>query len=297
MRNKLIFFLSLLILFSLSFSFDFQKFYERVLRFPDKIYYFTSFDGVKLAYRVIVPENINSVLIFIHGISVYGRYYLPFAQEISKYGVKVYLLDIRGHGNSEGRRGDAPDRDSIIKDLEVFYDLVVKQSPNLPIYLGGHSMGAGLSMKFVFLKNIKPAGLILIAGGLPVENPSRENNILRIKSTTRFLFFTAYIFPHFRIIGWDLPKEIKDPLLVNNYSYMFFKAVFPSNIKEIWEKINIPIIAVVGDKDEFYSAEEVIKVFNAYKKSDRKFVLLEDIDHFDVLEYSVPYIRDWIIGG
>lgn len=297
MKNKLIFFLFLLSLLSLSFPVDFQKFYERVLSIPDKVFYFTSFDGVKLAYRVIVPENINSVLIFVHGISVYGKYYLPFAQEISKFGVKVYLLDIRGHGNSEGRRGDAPTEDSIINDLELFYNFVVKENPNLPIYLGGHSMGAGLSMKFLFLKNIRPSGLILIAGGLPIDNPPRENNILKIKNTTRLLFFTSYLFPHFRIIGWDLPKEIKDSLLVNNYSYMFFRAVFPSNIKEIWTKINIPLIAIVGDKDEFYDSGEVNKIFNFYEKDERKFILLKDIDHFDVLDYSVPYIKEWMLGG
>jgi len=53
-------------------------------------------------------------------------------------------LDLRGHGNSEGRRGDSPNEDTFVKDLQSFYSFVEEQNKDLPIYLGGHSMGAGL---------------------------------------------------------------------------------------------------------------------------------------------------------
>lgn len=294
--------ISLLIIFILLilpvFSFDFKKFEDKIKNIPDNVFYYKALDGKKLAYRVLSPEKPKAVLIFVHGIVVYGKYYLPFAQELSNYGIKVYLLDLRGHGNSEGKRGDVPDPMTLVYDLGIFYQLVLKENPLIPVYLGGHSMGAGLTLKYVKELTLYPSGLILIAGGLPIERiSSRSESLLKQKTISKVFRFLAPIFPHFRIISWDLPKESKDPLLVTNYSLAFFYAVFPSNIKTIWEEMNLPMLVIVGDKDEFYEKRDVERIFNAYKREDRSFVILEDTDHLDVLEKSIKYIVEWIIEG
>ncbi|MCS7202601.1 MAG: lysophospholipase [Dictyoglomus sp.] len=296
MKIKIFLFIFLLI-FPL-FSMDLKKFVEDVKNIPDNVLYYKALDGKKLAYRFVSPENPKGVLIFVHGIVVYGKYYLPFAQELAKYGIKVYLPDLRGHGNSEGKRGDSPDTLTIVQDLGIFYQMVLKENPLLPIYLGGHSMGAGLTLKYVKELNLYPSGVILIGGGLPVENISPKNrDLLRQKTISRFLQFLSPIFPHFRVISFDLPQEIKDPLLVTNYSLAFFRAVFPSNMKVIWEGINLPILAIVGDKDEFLEKKDVERVFSVYKRENRSFIILENTDHIDVLEKSIKYIIEWITGG
>lgn len=297
MRIKKFFLLFFLLLVSNLFSYDFQDLYKQVKNISDKVFYVHSFDGTKLAYRIAEPKETKHVLIFIHGISLYGRYYYPFLKELSDYGIKIYFLDLRGHGNSEGRRGDSPEEKTLVKDLLLFYNFVREENNNVPVYLAGHSMGAGLILKLVYHENLKPQGLILISGGLPIEKVHQNNDLLKIKPMSKFFSFMAYIFPHFRIIGWDLPEEINDPLIVNNYSYMFFRSAFPSNIKEIWEKLNLPILSIVGDKDEFYPSEEVLKVYEIYKDNKRKFILLKDSNHIDVIIKSPLYIKEWILGG
>lgn len=296
MRIKLYLFF-FLFLISISFPYDFQNLYDQIKNISDEVFYVNSFDGTKLAYRVAEPKEPKYVLIFIHGISLYGKYYYHFLKNLSDDGIKVYFLDLRGHGNSEGRRGDSPNEDTFVKDLQSFYSFVEEQNKDLPIYLGGHSMGAGLLLKFVYYEKIKPKGLILIAGGLPMENFRQNNSLLKIKTTSKILFFTSYIFPHFRIIGWELPEDIDDPLIVKDYSYAFFRAVFPSNIKEIWRNLDIPVLSIVGDRDEFYPSEEVLRVYEKYKDDKRKFIVLKDTNHINVIIKSIPYIKEWILSG
>ncbi len=297
MRSKIYFLIFILLIFPI-FSLDFKSFGDKVKNIPDKIFYYKALDGKKLAYRVLSPEKPKAVLIFVHGIVGYGKYYLPFAQELSNYGIKVYLPDLRGHGNSEGKRGDVPDSMTLVYDLGIFYQLVLKENPIIPVYLGGHSMGAGLTLKYVKELTLYPSGLILIAGGLPIERiSSRSESLLKQKTISKVFQFLAPIFPHFRIISWDLSQKLEDPLLVTNYSLAFFNAAFPSNIKTIWEKINLPMLVIVGDRDEFYEKQDVERVFNTYKREDRSFIILEDTDHLDVLEKSIKYIVEWIIGG
>jgi alpha-beta hydrolase superfamily lysophospholipase len=299
MRIKLYLLIIFILLFILPlFSIDFTKFIENVKNIPDKIFYYKSLDGTKLAYRVISPEKPKAVLIFIHGISVYGKYYIPFAKMLAENGIKVYLPDLRGHGNSEGKRGDSPHTYALVLDFGVFYQLIILEITDIPIYLGGHSMGASLTLKYVKELSLSPSGLILIAGGLPIERISpKSNKVLKIKTLSKIFQFLTNIFPHFRIISWDLPKEIKDPLLVNNYSLSFFQSAFPYDIKNIWTNINLPTFVIIGEKDEFYEKEDLEKIFEKYKKENIKFILLPDANHFDILEKSINYIIEWILGG
>ena len=56
-------------------------------------------------------------------------------------GYNVYRYDARGHGRSEGNRGDLEKFDDFLLDLDIYIDLIKKEYPNLKIVLLGHSMG------------------------------------------------------------------------------------------------------------------------------------------------------------
>ncbi|PMQ01944.1 MAG: alpha/beta hydrolase [Dictyoglomus sp. NZ13-RE01] len=297
MKSRMKFFIVFLLLFFLPlFSMDLKKFLEDVKGIQDNVLYFTSLDGTKLAYRVVSPPSPKAILIFVHGITSYGKYYLPFAYKLSEKGIKVYLPDVRGHGNSQGKRGDSPNTATIVQDMGLFYQMVLKENPPIPIFLGGHSMGASLTVKYVHELKLSPSGLVLVAGGLPVSRiSSKSEKLLRLKTLSRTFQFIAPIFPHMRIISFEFPIKVDDPLIVSNYSYAFFRAVFPTDMDHIWEGLELPILAIIGDKDEFFGKEDVEQAFLKHKKDNRVFVMLEDTDHLDVLEKSVKYIIEWIL--
>ncbi len=61
------------------------------------------------------------------------------ADPLSKEGYTVYGLDLRGHGLSDGNRGDYPSKDRLARDLCETIAFVKQKVP--VVILLGHSLG------------------------------------------------------------------------------------------------------------------------------------------------------------
>src|SRR5258708_6888069 len=82
---------------------------------------FTTTDGVMLFLRrwnpdTIVPAKKDIAVLIFHGFTAYSGPYSMAAIPISKGGYTVFGLDYRGHGLSDGNRGDSPGKDRWIAD-------------------------------------------------------------------------------------------------------------------------------------------------------------------------------------
>jgi len=87
--------------------------------------------------------------IFIPGSTMYGYYYVPLIKELSKSNILVRVIDIRGHGDSEGIRGDAPSENSLIEDLNLHIKDLKTKNSEMQIFIGGHSMGGGICGRYL----------------------------------------------------------------------------------------------------------------------------------------------------
>ncbi len=116
-----------------------------------------------------------SILIF-HGITAYSGPYGPLiAEQLSEAGFTVYGLDLRGHGLSDGSRGDHPSQDRLVKDLSE--TVVYVKSKSSKLVLLGHSLGA-LSAIVAF--NSSPSevdGLILLSVAEKIRRELSETKI------------------------------------------------------------------------------------------------------------------------
>jgi pimeloyl-ACP methyl ester carboxylesterase len=101
------------------------------MRFPDALQ-LRARDGTPLAYREYAAANAAQVAVLVHGSIHDSRTMHSIGVLLSKQGVAVYSLDVRGHGGS-GRRGDIDYVGQLEDDL---VDLV------------GHSAGGGFTLRF-----------------------------------------------------------------------------------------------------------------------------------------------------
>mmetsp|Transcript_11610 Transcript_11610/g.20593 ORF Transcript_11610/g.20593 Transcript_11610/m.20593 type:complete len:321 (-) Transcript_11610:272-1234(-) len=153
-----------------------QEAMEKAPSPPDPIMV-TASDGAQLAVRVYSPTSAaKAILIFYHGGGAHsGAGYQMLAQQLAteEYGIQVYTPDIRGHGQSEGPRGDTPNPEQVYEDVDALLEFAKKDHSsdhNIPIFLGGHSSGAGLMLQYATYANennsnnqISVEGYLLVA--------------------------------------------------------------------------------------------------------------------------------------
>jgi len=80
--------------------------------------HFKGDSGLQLFYQCWRPTGISrAILVFIHGIGEHSdRYQFPVAYFTNRE-FTVYTMDLRGHGNSEGRRAYADSLEQLIEDI------------------------------------------------------------------------------------------------------------------------------------------------------------------------------------
>lgn len=97
--------------------------------------------GLKLYYEWHPASAPRGVVALIHGFGEHiGRYGHVF-QALNEAGASVLGLDVRGHGQSEGRRAFLHHFEEYLDDVETALSLARARADGLPLFLLGHSQG------------------------------------------------------------------------------------------------------------------------------------------------------------
>jgi alpha-beta hydrolase superfamily lysophospholipase len=116
-----------------------------------------SADGVTKLFAILHRKRdvtVKRVLVVVHGFGEHaGRYmHFPHYLDAAKSGVDaVFVYDQRGHGRSEGLRGDIENFDAFGDDLDGMLRHVETKFPGAEIHLLGHSLGGHIALRFGFL--------------------------------------------------------------------------------------------------------------------------------------------------
>lgn len=125
-----------------------------------------SIDGARLGLSRWESENPKAIIIAVHGMNDYaygfdraGNWWAAEA-DITTYG-----YDQRGFGRSPAP-GRWPGNDALIADLRAVIDAVIERHQDLPIYVVGHSMGAGVILASMKEASLPVTGVVLAAPGV-----------------------------------------------------------------------------------------------------------------------------------
>lgn len=108
-----------------------------------------TFDGSPtLRWRLWRPDTpngeIRASLALVHGIHEHSGRYAYVASRLMLRGIEVHAFDYRGHGVSDGPRGQIDTFDEWLADMDRFAEHV-RQSAIAPTFLMGHSLGGLIS--------------------------------------------------------------------------------------------------------------------------------------------------------
>lgn len=118
-------------------------------------------------------EDPEKVICIVHGIGEYGGRFDRVAEVFREKNMAACALDLRGHGESLGKRGDCAPRNSVLDDVSELLRYAEEKYPGKPIILYGHSMGGNIVLDYRARgeMNDHPAGYIISAPWVRLVRP------------------------------------------------------------------------------------------------------------------------------
>ena len=202
------------------------------------------------------PEGpVEGVLIFHHGGGASRAGYGGLADGVRRAApVAVLVPDLRGHGDSAGRRGFAETPEAVWADIDTAIAWARDAWPDAAIFVGGHSSGGGLTINWAARR---PAGSTAIDGLVllaPMLSGARSDF-----ATARSWVFLAYLFSGRRLMTRTAavrfsypPGMAADRGLVSAYSPGMAMAVTPRGAGALLARITAPMLLLAAMKDELF---------------------------------------------
>jgi alpha-beta hydrolase superfamily lysophospholipase len=269
-------------------------------------------DGATLNYRVWSPAVSTRVpVVVFHGVGIHSGRYSELARALASRGHPVFALDLRGHGLSQGRRGELGGVSLLTKDLDAFLNAVTSSSGDSGVIIVGESMGALIALSMVpRLATSVRAGVFIAPGLLPAREqvfslPAAQDLLatsLRRKSLA------------IGLLGWRLEVTTRakahirytrrDPLTVPFVSWRYLLTL--ANLGFRWRyryasRVQFPVLILQSPNDRIVSPRTHRLLANALRHSPvtvRTFdgsyhALLWDVERRQVIEA----ICEWLGGS
>jgi len=138
-------------------------------------------DGTKLHVvdYLLPPGQARGSIVIMHGLGEHSGRYQHLATFLNGCGLSVRCYDHRGHGRSEGRRGDVINGDPMLQDAEIVIEDFSGRYAEPP-FLFGHSMGGLFAARYALSRLSPLRGLILSSPALALRMSPFEHKLLAV---------------------------------------------------------------------------------------------------------------------
>lgn len=267
--------------------------------------YLISSDGLKLTTHEWLPdEPLKYMITVIHGMGEHGKRYDDFAQFFVNKGVVVQAIDLRGHGESEGKRGHADSFEQVLQDIHDFIAYSQQGYDRLKQVLYGYSMGGNLLLNYLLTHETNAYAAIASA-------PALKSRYAPAPMKAFFAKILRTIYPSFTVSSGirsnDMYKEkkandnyVKDPLLHKKIS---MEMALSSIEKGVWAlenacRVSLPLLIMhgTGDKVTKHTASEdfIKQVDNDLGRLKLYDGLFHDLHNDENKEMILEDIYQWI---
>ena len=265
-------------------------------------------DGIRLSYRRYTPTFPRSAVLFFHGGGAHsGAGYQHIGNGLqTKFDTVVYTPDIRGHGLSEGPRGDAPNPKQVWEDITSFIKQIRADYPHLPLFLGGHSSGAGLALNYASQQyHEQVVGYIFLSPQLgfraQTDRPALSAPFANVDTSA----FVANAMSggkargHDYAVKFNYPAELlkADPGMVPAITVNMAMAITPFSPHEQFAALDCPFGLWIGSEDELFVPEKVLAFADLAEsvRSRSNVGTIAGAKHLSVLLRAHETIGHWII--
>ena len=269
-------------------------------------------DGGALAYRRYVPAQPRAVLVFHHGGGAHsGAGYAHLGAGLrDRFRVAVYTPDLRGHGASGGPRGDAPSAEQLWRDVGSFVRHVRNEHPGLPVFVGGHSSGAGLALNYAsFDGRAEVEGWVLVAPQLGYKSGTARTpdpnlpgaSFVEVKVTPFVIHAMTggFAMGHARAVVFHYPAEVleADPGMVGWNTVNLANGITPQAPGDQFAALERPFGLWVGERDELFVPDKVVafgSLAEGVREASVSAVVLGET-HLGILVHAADFVGPWLV--
>jgi alpha-beta hydrolase superfamily lysophospholipase len=254
-----------------------------------KEYYLKAKDGLNLFIRKWVPQSeYKALMILIHGFSEHSGRYIPWIKRFAEQGIRVYAMDIRGHGLSEGLRGHTPSYSHLLDDIDVCINHI-SNPRQLPIILYGQSLGGNLVINYALTRKNKVTGIISTSPWLRLVVKPKNIGIL-LSRILRKLFpsliegtkLDINLLSHDPQVAIDYEKDPLTHSIITPQLFFGTEKAAKKAIKNI-HKLSLPLLLMHGTGDLVTSCKTSQKIAKKADNFNKNITFISWPDYFHEL--------------
>lgn len=243
--------------------------------------------GTALPGRVWCAERPRGLVAIVHGLGEHSGRYAALASKLVGARFTVVALDLPGHGETTGPRGDflwTQVRDQVIPAMFTASRGMPGQPPELPVVLIGHSMGGLLALDHALTRPKPISALVLSAPALRTSMPPWWK--LALAQAARVASPAAGFPNGLDPEGLSRDAEVvrayrDDPRVHDRISPRVYFAFLEAQVRcrrEI-QALQPPTLVLQGMADRLVDPKGALDVFGAAPHGRMRFVTLKDTYH------------------
>lgn len=222
-------------------------------------------DGHAWTLLVRAPEQPRALLLWVPALGISARHYLPFAEALVGHGIAVGLHEWRGHGSSNLRASRDTDwgyAALLTQDLPESQSALTDTFPQLPLLVGGHSLGGQLAACHAALSpDVAWHQLWLVASGTPDWRRFPKPRGLLLPLAYRFMRWLAQrngALPGRRIgFGGNEARGLIDDWSRVGLTGRYAGRDMQTDLEQALSQLSLPVSSVLFAQDWFAPASSL----------------------------------------
>ena len=260
----------------------------RAMANPTDEGFFSARDGVRLYWQTVRPEDAEAApahIAIVHGYAEHLGRNVEVTAALVKAGYVVHLIDMRGHGQSGGKRAFVEKFDDYLADLDLFLSRVRDAAKGKPVFLCGHSNGGLIVSRYLLDKPDAVRGAILSSPYLRLKLPVSPLKIMAGRLVGRVL-------PALPMKNELKPEQLtrdvaiqeatkKDPLYQQIATPRWFteSSAAQETVLRRASEFTAPVLVMVGSQDPIADPAAGRQFFDAATSRDKTFKSYEGLLH------------------
>ena len=277
---------------------------EASLTSPLATMFLVGFDGTKLAYRVFMPRQEPTAVLVLPS-HIYLRFNRACAELTSKFSIMVALVDLRGYGQSGGKRATSGERKDLWRDLRTVVKHFKLNNPMLPIFLGGFFRNGGAVLNYSTWAHREPVdGYVFLA---PDQGKSDCFNPEGFKAFHKDVSFKinwgsmavgyltgGYLNGQSPAYEFRYPESMARSAPVGNIGINDVLATRPVDARRQFAAIDVPFGFWIGSEDEFFFPEKAIEAPQLAKVPGCEIKIIEGARHYTLMDEVIEPLGKWL---